>query len=440
MDVDRALERLGPALRRELARRIRAQARAREVFFYRRAGRRHYIPIALRPCLMARQQRRFLQRLCLALEWASVEIFRSRWNDPALQALLPLSEGEERWLRDAYGERTRRPETLFSRMDVSGELFGPRWHRTMRVLECNLTSIGAAYYCWAAGRIAHQVVGPHVAGAAPEDDLLEMIVRRCIAHGAKIGRPRPTIAFVQDARTRRGTYEFPTMCRLLNARGYRTLTADPADLRVRRDRLLARDERVDIVYRDPTLAELTALEAAGDDLSGLRWAFRRNRVVSSLAGEVDHKALLELLPARVPSWVRPYLPWTRALRPGRATDPAGREVDLADYVVRRRRRLVLKPNREYGGHGVMIGARATPAAWAARVAAWTARPGTGVVQECSPLRRLRLPLMRGAAYVVGGVHATEYGVATLARFSREPVVNITRGGGIIAVLVKDERR
>ena len=416
---------------REAARRIRAEARARDVYFHVRPGRRRFVPISARPVVLAPAQRAYLKRLCLALERAAIEIFRRRWDDPELARLLPFKPEEERWLREAYGGRWTRPETLFTRMDLGGQMFARNWRAAMRVLECNLVGIGAAYYCHAAGEIVRAVAAPHL---ALEDDILDLIARRCLAHAG------PTIALMEYTRLEQGPHEFATISRILNSRGYRTLVADPIELRVRAGALWARGTRVDVVYRDPTLADLIEMEADGDDLRGVRWALRHNRVVSSLAGEVDHKTLLEILPRFVPAWVRRHLPWTRAIRDARSTDPRGRVVDLATFVRRNRERLVIKPNRDYGGSGVVIGERVPARAWEKALEGWLLDPYEGVVQERQPLRRERLPLEARPVYVVGGVHATEGGVATLARYSTEPVVNITRGGGIMGVLVSAKRR
>src|SRR5205814_10194015 len=49
-----------------------------------------------------------------------------------------------------------------------------------------------------------------------------------------------------------------------------------------------------------------------------------------------------------------HIPWTRKVREGHTTH-AGKVVDLADFVIANRGTLVLKPNDEYGGKGVVLG-------------------------------------------------------------------------------------
>ena len=427
--LTRALSRLSPSARRELSRRIRARARA--VGLGRQA-------ISIRPVVLSRDQRRYLQRLCLALEWAAVEIFRRRWSDPALQALLPLNKDEMRWLRASYGSALRRPETLVGRMDLSGGLFQPGWREKVRILDCTLVGADSTYACQAAGRIIHEVVAPelNIPRLGPDDDLLELIIRRCVAHGQKIGRPRPVVALVEPP----PAGEFAAVSRLLNDRGYATVAAGPAQVRARRGELHARGRRVDLVYRSMSLRRLAAMARGGSDLGGLRWAFRQNRVVSSPAGEIDHRGLLEALPDWVPSWVRAHIPWTRVLRPARTTDPAGRSVDLERFVLLRRRSLVLKSNRRDGRRAGVVGAEVSTRKWEREGAARMATPGMAVVQVRSAHRRERLPMLRRPQYLVGGIHATERGAAFRASYGARSDVDFGTADGLLGILVSDERQ
>lgn len=443
--IDAAARRLGAARLKELHREIRRQSRARDVFFHYREGKKRFIPIALKPWAITRRQTAELGRLARALEACAIDVFRRRMEDRELAALLPFEPEEERWIRDAYGGRFTRPETLFSRIDVTLRLGRPDWRDFVRLLEVNLVGIGATYYSYSASQIAHDVLaGPFgLAGATAEADLLEMILGRCTAHARKIGRERPTIAFLETRRCLQGPFEYETWMKIANARGHRVVVADPIELKVRGGEIWFGKTRVDIVYRDPTLDELIEMEGEGDDLRAVKFALRRNQVVSCLSGEVDHKGLLEIFSRpeyrrRIPG---DHVPWTRILRPARTTDPSGREVELEIYVRKNREQLVIKPNRDYGGHGVVLGGRVTQTAWERALERALARPMSHVAQSLLPLTTDVGPWVEGERvawrerYLVGGVHATEKGTALLARLSTEPVVNITRGGGIAGVLV-----
>ncbi len=435
---------------------IRRETVRRAMFFHFRPGVKRYLPMALKPWIVTEMQRRTLRRLCMILEGAARRLLPARAERTDLRELLPFTEGEERWLRDAYRGNWNRPETLFSRMDVSTDLGRSDWMERLRFLEANLVGIGATYYCWCAGQIARALFAPRLEKELGfplrvEDDLLDMIVRRCRAHAARIGRPDPTIAFVEHKRVEHGPFEYQTMEGIYRQRGCRVVVADPIELRMKGGEIYYGSRKVDILYRDPTLADLVEMEAAGDDLRAIRHAFRENRVVSSLAGEMDHKSIFEAFsssrfrdlftrPER--SMFRRHIPWTRLLRETRTDDPRGRSVDLLPYVRANRERLILKPNRDYGGSGITLGERGTQSEWERALERALRADGGVVAQELIRFNTDLYPILEAGAirfrerYLVTGVHAAKDESVILARMSEEPVVNITRGGAIVGVLVR----
>ena len=134
------------------------------------------------------------------------------------------------------------------------------------------------------------------------------------------------------------------------------------------------DVRIDVVYRDYELRELIALEKEiGRPLDAMRLLFRQNRVVSSIVGDFDHKSAFEILTdpelseqyfgADDRRLFRRHVLWTRLLADRRTTLPHDKEGDLLEYARRNRELLVLKPNRAYGGTGVMLGPATEQAEW-----------------------------------------------------------------------------
>ena len=67
---------------------------------------------------------------------------------------------------------------------------------------------------------------------------------------------------------------------------------------------------------------------------------------------------------RVSRRSRPSAAWTRVMAE-RKTQCRGELVDLVPYVLARRERLVLKPNDEYGGKGIVLGWTEDGPAWEA---------------------------------------------------------------------------
>jgi tyrocidine synthetase-3 len=58
-----------------------------------------------------------------------------------------------------------------------------------------------------------------------------------------------------------------------------------------------------------------------------------------------------------------YVPWSRSLVPGSRTTYDGVTVNLEDFVIQEKDRLVMKPASRYGGAGVSIGKNTDPVEW-----------------------------------------------------------------------------
>jgi uncharacterized circularly permuted ATP-grasp superfamily protein len=139
-----------------------------------------------------------------------------------------------------------------------------------------------------------------------------------------------------------------------------------------------------------------------------------------------------------------HIPWTRLVREGETTRN-GRRLDLIPHVRAERHDLVLKPNDDYGGHGVTLGWEADDKAWDATLskALAAAAHGAWVVQEKIHVRRERFPrftasegariadmLVDCAPYLFRGKLA-----GFLTRLSASGLANVTSGGGQVPSFV-----
>jgi uncharacterized circularly permuted ATP-grasp superfamily protein len=108
---------------------------------------------------------------------------------------------------------------------------------------------------------------------------------------------------------------------------------------------------------------------------------------------------------------------------------------------------VLKPNRAYGGDGIVIGPAVTRDEWESALAAALADDDDRwVVQQVAtiPVREFPVVGTDGVVhvepfYTVMGFAAGEDGVAILARASQKQVVNVAQHGGLCGVLVSRSR-
>ena len=184
-------------------------------------------------------------------------------------------------------------------------------------------------------------------------------------------------------------------------------------------------------------------------VAGIREAFIRNQVISSIAGEFDHKSAWELFtnPIFAHRFTAPqqklfasHVLWTRLFWDRRTTNPQGKQVDLVPFIRRHREKFVIKPNRAYGGEGVVFGCQATQAGWELEIDHALKKPFTHVVQQVAPVQSELFPVAEEDGtvrlekfYAVTGFAATPDGLAILGRMSKETVVNVSRKGGLVSV-------
>ncbi|HEY3933801.1 MAG TPA: hypothetical protein VGL65_04220 [Gemmatimonadales bacterium] len=129
-----------------------------------------------------------------------------------------------------------------------------------------------------------------------------------------------------------------------------------------------------------------------------------------------------------------HVPWTRVVEE-RHTTIDGKTIDLVPWIGEHRDDLVLKPNDDYGGAGIVLGWEVDASEWEIAVTRALAEPH--VVQH-----RITLPSEPFAAVVDGMVTRDDRIVDTapfcwhgawadgmLSRISTSTLVNVTAGGG-----------
>ena len=200
------------------------------------------------------------------------------------------------------------------------------------------------------------------------------------------------------------------------------------------------------------MLDLLDLEKSGADARPMRTLFQQNRVVSSIAAELDQKSCWEILTdlqftqryfsADERQIFRRHILWTRIVSARWTTLPDGSTDDLLDYIRQNREALVLKPNRSYGGTGVVLGPMLTQQEWEAAVDKALADTDRWVAQQVASIPVSVFPVLGPDSkvhfepfYTVMGFAPSKYGVAILGRASQKHVVNVAQRGGIAAVLI-----
>ncbi|MFI9811222.1 hypothetical protein [Saccharothrix variisporea] len=180
--------------------------------------------------------------------------------------------------------------------------------------------------------------------------------------------------FADDLGDYGGTFE--VLAAELRRHGLRATVAAVEDLEGGRDGVALAGERCGIVYRlaaeepdpernHPLLAPILEAGRAGTVVIAdeLEDAIAANKtILAVLSEELDAGRL----PADLAGVLRGFLPWTRVLEDTRTTVDGG-DVDLVQWVVADRERLVLKPGAGFCGRGVLIGCEVGDGEWAAAV-------------------------------------------------------------------------
>src|SRR2546429_2980790 len=179
--------------------------------------------------------------------------------------------------------------------------------------------------------------------------------------GRKPDRP-PQIAIV-DLKGMPTQKEFELFREYFEAQGHPSIIAAPDELEFANNKLRVRDFEIDIVYKRLLVNEYLPIMK---EQPALLDAYRAGAIcmVNSFRSKIIHKKALfaVLTDARFKSLFTPdehemisgHIPWTRRVRPGKS-DYFGEGIDLLEFVGEKRERLVLKPNDDYGGHGIYIG-------------------------------------------------------------------------------------
>ncbi|MDB4875033.1 MAG: Circularly permuted ATP-grasp type 2 [Gemmatimonadetes bacterium] len=267
------------------------------------------------------------------------------------------------------------------------------------------------------------------------------------------GRALPRIAIVDwsDVPTQS---EFVLFQEYFKRQGIECMIIDPAEVEYDGTRLRCSRGEIDLIYKRVLLAEL--VERGGLDHPILR-AVRDHKVcmVNPPSCKILHKkASLAVLHDERNAYlfdqvereaIAASIPWTRVVEE-RKTTVNGAHVDLLTYIAGNRDQLVLKPNDEYGGKGIVLG-------WEVDDAAWTDAIALALVEPYIAQQRIALPTEPYPSFVDGRVVITDRMVDTapyvaygdhvdgcLTRLATASLLNVTAGGGSQTPTFIAERR
>ncbi|MBX3086543.1 MAG: hypothetical protein KF716_33225 [Anaerolineae bacterium] len=227
--------------------------------------------------------------------------------------------------------------------------------------------------------------------------------------------------------------------------GVKTILADPRAVEYRDGHLWKDDFRIDFIYKRVLCSELVQrmtidnpiVRAVKDRAVCMSNAFSAKLMAKkasfALLSDERNAHYFDEAEQRA---VEAHIPWTRIIE-DRKTIFHGKEIDLLSFVSQNQQQLVLKPNDEYGGKGVLIGWETDAETWNNALRFALSNPY--VVQE-----RVRIAYEDFAASVDGKLTINERLVdadpfifkgqtvsGALTRLSSVTLLNVTAGGGSV---------
>lgn len=266
--------------------------------------------------------------------------------------------------------------------------------------------------------------------------------------GRRPDRP-PQIAIV-DLKGMPTQKEFELFREYFEAEGYPSIIAAPEDLEFSNGRLRAGDFAIDIVYKRLLVNEYLPIMSAQPALLD---AYRARAIcmVNSFRSKLIHKKALfaVLTDARYSSlfgedektMISRHVPWTRKVRTGKS-DYHGEEIDLLEFIGERRDRLVLKPNDDYGGHGIYIGWNIDEIGWDEAMHNALAN-GDYLVQERVPTAKEIFPALTNEGTIAFAEQLVDLDPllfngkvgSAFTRLSSNELANVTSGGGMVPTFI-----
>jgi uncharacterized circularly permuted ATP-grasp superfamily protein len=422
------------------------QQRLRGLFF----GDRPLCSV-LRPRFMTPEQYRFLQSRVRILLQAFEKIYQAALADSDFRAQFGLLDWEEALIH--YDPSFRAPSPT-SRVDT----FFVTERGGLRLTEYNAETPASPAYNDALAEIFYgmpvmrEFLRDHEIRNLPARHSVLNALINCYEQWAG-RREAPRIAIL-DWREVPSYSEFVLFEDYFKSQGIECVIADPREVEYSNGRLMAGDFHITLIYKRVLLSEL--VERSGLDSPVIRAVLDgavcmvnpfRCKILhkkASLAVLSDERnAGLFTLPEL--EAIEAHIPWTRRVeeRHVRYRDSM---VDLIPFILEHRERLVLKPNDEYGGKGIVLGWETDPDDWMQTIQKALTEPY--IVQERVAIPSEPYPSMvDGRVMLIDRMLDTnplvfygDYVDGCLSRLSTQALLNVSAGSGsAVATFVVENR-
>lgn len=426
---------LTPTLARESQEQLDDQLRRHGLFF----GSRPLCTV-LRPRFLTYPQYRYLQTAIQPLLSALNKAFRAAMEDVDIRAQFGLWDWEEELIQYDPGFSSPTP---VSRLDA---FFIPETN-ALCFTEYNAEVPAASAYNDVLSEVFYGL--PIMREFFHKYEVRSLTTRYRVMHalldayrqwGGGAEPPRVAIMDWEDVPT---YSEFRLFLDYFRTQGLECIICSPYEVEYQDGQLRAGDYHITLIYKRILITELVeqcgvdhaVVQAVKDGAVCMVNPFQCKLLYkkASLAVLSDEKNA-HLFTAAEQQGIVTHIPWTRHVEE-RFTEYNGERVDLVPFILREKDRMVLKPNDDYGGHGIVLGWLVDDQAWEEAVR--HALDSFHVVQE-----KVKIPSEPYPSYTEGELRISdrmldtapfifygEYVDGCLTRLATDPLLNVTAGGG-----------
>jgi uncharacterized circularly permuted ATP-grasp superfamily protein len=204
----------------------------------------------------------------------------------------------------------------------------------------------------------------------PVRDLVLDNLRGAYSRWSRSSSKIPNIAII-DWKNASTYNEFLLMQNHFQSKGYKVRIADPEDLEYKNGQLKIQDFEIDLIYKRVLVGELLdrfglshpLIQAVRDRtvcvVNGFKVQMLFKKIMFAILSDPVYERIFT---PNLRGAFLPFIPWTRRVRKSK-TEFDSRTVDLIPFISQRKNGLVLKPNSEYGGKGVILGWETEQNAW-----------------------------------------------------------------------------
>jgi hypothetical protein len=278
--------------------------------------------------------------------------------------------------------------------------------------------------------------------------MLETLLRCYTEYLGRTPDHRPTIAIV-DLKGLPTQKEFEIFKEYFESQGYPSVICAPEELEFSNGRLRFGATEIDIVYKRLLVNEYLPIM---DEHPALLNACRAGAIciANNFRSKIIHKKAIfavltneryaGLFNEAELNAIHAHVPWTRKFR-GEKTVYSGGEIDLVEWTRANSHKLVLKPNDDYGGHGIYIGWNSTKSEWDDAIEL-ALKDGDYLVQERVKTSKEMFPMLDG-----NDISFTEQLVdldpllyfgkvgSAFTRLSTTELANVSSGGGMVPTFI-----